>query len=110
MNLDLTEEETAALLRELDGTDGVQRVETRSRRTSMSEPAKLFEEPLVSGDWCVEREDDDGKGRIHCPTKSRDRWPRREDGSFLRLALACWSCSKKAVSVLGAGCERRQDA
>ena len=41
--------------------DGVQRVETRSRRTSMSEPAKLFEEPLVSGDWCVEREDDDGK-------------------------------------------------
>jgi len=27
----------------------------------MSAPAKLAEDLLVSGDWCVEREDDDGK-------------------------------------------------
>jgi hypothetical protein len=26
----------------------------------MSEPAKVFEDPLVSGDWCVEREKVDG--------------------------------------------------
>jgi len=27
----------------------------------MSEAAKVFEDPLVSGDWCVERENDDGR-------------------------------------------------
>ena len=26
----------------------------------MSDPPKVFEDPLVSGDWCVEKEEDDG--------------------------------------------------
>jgi hypothetical protein len=26
----------------------------------MSEPARIFEDPLVSGDWCVEMEHDNG--------------------------------------------------
>jgi hypothetical protein len=41
----------------------------------MSEPAKVFEDPLVSGDWCVEREDGDGRVElaIFSGADARDR-------------------------------------